>query len=50
LWDWVQAKSAQYVVTFPGWYPLLVQQVTLTPVFAGRSSASPEHFTVYAIK
>lgn len=50
LLQWVQAKGAQYVVTFPSWYPTLVNAANLSPGFAGRSNASPDHLTVYAVK
>jgi hypothetical protein len=47
LGEWMQAKSAQYFVTFPGWYPQLATR--WPPVFAGNSAFSPEHMTVYAL-
>ena len=50
LGEWMQAKGAQYFVTFSGnaWYPHLVER--WPPVFAGNSSFSPEHLTVYALQ
>jgi hypothetical protein len=47
LGEWMQAKGAQYFVTFPGWYPQLATR--WPPVFAGNSAFSPEHLTVYAL-
>lgn len=50
LFDWLQARGAHYVVTFPSWYPQLVQRPALAPVFAGDAAASPDHLTVYAVR
>jgi hypothetical protein len=50
LLDWLQQRGARYLVTFPGWYPQLVRAPILTPLFAGRATASPEHLAVYAIR
>ncbi len=47
LGEWLQAKGAQYLVTFPGWYPHLATR--WPPVFSGNSAFSPEHMTVYAL-
>lgn len=49
LWAWLRARDAQYIVTFPDWYPVLVKNPNLVPVFAGESVASPEHMTVYKV-
>jgi hypothetical protein len=46
---WLHAKGAQYLVTFPNWYPQLTAQPRLTMLYAGDSPYSPEHFTVYRI-
>ena len=46
----IQARGAQYVVTFPGWYPRLSQAPSLQAVFAGQSRFSPEHLTVYRVR
>jgi hypothetical protein len=48
LGEWLQAKGAQYFVTFPGWYPQLATR--WLPVFTGNSVYSSEHMTVYAVK
>lgn len=50
LWSWLRARGADYVVTFTDWYPELIQQPELTAVFAGRSTVSPTHLTVYEVK
>jgi hypothetical protein len=50
LLTWLQARGAQYLVTFPDWYPQLVRAPGLTPVFVGRAAASPEHLAVYKIR
>jgi hypothetical protein len=47
LGEWMQAKGAQYFVTFPGWYPQL--KTRWPALFSGNSPFSPEHMTVYAI-
>jgi len=49
LGEWIRAKGAQYLVTFPGWYPRLSAAVDLTAMFAGTSAFSSEHMTVYAL-
>ena len=46
---WLRVKGAQYLVTFPGWYPHLSTAPELTVLFAGHSAYSPEHMTVYAL-
>ncbi len=48
LGEWMQARGAQYFVTFPGWYPQLATR--WPPVFSGNSSFSPEHMTVYTLR
>lgn len=50
LLSWVQARGAQYLVTFPGWYPDLVRAANWERVFEGESAASPEHLAVYAVR
>jgi hypothetical protein len=50
LGDWIRAKGAQYLVTFPGWYPQSSTSLGLTRLFAGSSLFSPEHMTVYEIE
>jgi hypothetical protein len=50
LLDWVRARGAQYLVTFPGWYPDLVRASNWERVFEGDSTVSPEHLTVYAVR
>jgi len=44
---WMQAQGADYFVTFPSWYPHLATR--WPPVFAGASTFSPEHLTVYVL-
>jgi hypothetical protein len=48
--EWMRAKGAQYLVTFPGWYPQLVASSDLTELFQGSSLFSPEHMTVYTFE
>ena len=50
LQDWIQARRADYLVTFPGWYPNLTRAPSWTPVFSGGSSFSPEHLTVFKMR
>lgn len=50
LLEWLKTRGAQYLVTFPTWYPAMVKAPNLAPVFAGRSSASSDHLTVYAVR
>jgi hypothetical protein len=50
LGTWMRAKGAQYLVTFPGWYPQLSASPDLVELFRGNSAFSPEHMTVYALK
>ncbi len=50
LLAWLRVQGAQYLVTFPGWYPQLVQAPNLWPVFAGHAAASLEHLAVYAVR
>jgi hypothetical protein len=50
LLDWMQAHGAQYLVTFPTWYPDLVCASNWKRVFEGDSAASPEHLTVHAVR
>jgi hypothetical protein len=47
---WMKAKGAQYLVTFPGWYPQMSASPDLVELFQGNSAFSPEHMTVYALK
>ena len=47
--EWMRAKGAQYLVTFPGWYPHLSSAPGLVELFQGSSTFSPEHMTVYAL-
>ena len=49
LGEWMRAKGARYLVTFPGWYPQLAASPDLTNLFQGSSAFSPEHMTVYAL-
>jgi hypothetical protein len=48
LGRWMLAAGADYFVTFPRWYPQLATR--WPPVFAGNSTFSPEHMTVYALE
>jgi len=50
LLAWLQTRGAQYLVTFPGWYPQLVRAPVFSPVFSGQASDSPEHLAVYAVR
>ena len=50
LGEWMKAKGAQYLVTFPKWYPQLSASPDLSELFRGNSAFSPEHMTVYALK
>lgn len=50
LLSWLQARGAQYLVTFPAWYPDLVRASSWERVFEGASAASPEHLAVYAVR
>jgi hypothetical protein len=50
LLDWMRARGAQYLVTFPDWYPDLVRASNWERVFEGDSAASPEHLAVYAVR
>ena len=49
LGEWMRAKGAQYLVTFPEWYPQLSSSPDLSELFRGNSAFSPEHMTVYAL-
>ncbi len=49
LSEWMRARGARYLVTFPGWYPQLSAAPDLTNLFQGHSTFSPEHMTVYAL-
>jgi hypothetical protein len=50
LGEWMRAKGAQYLVTFPGWYRQLTVSPDLVQVFSGHSAFSPDdHMTVYAL-
>jgi hypothetical protein len=49
LGDWLRARDAQYLVTFPDWYPRLSASPRLSELFSGSSAFSPEHMTVYAL-
>ncbi len=48
--EWMRTKGAQYLVTFPGWYPQLSTSPGLARLFTGSSPFSPEHITVYEIE
>jgi hypothetical protein len=50
LLDWLQARGAQYLVTFPNWYPELVRAPIFSPVFWGQAADSPEHLAVYVVR
>jgi hypothetical protein len=50
LSEWMKAKGAQYLVTFPGWYPHMTAAPDLVELFQGNSAFSPEHMTVYALQ
>ncbi|CAG0936220.1 hypothetical protein TFLX_05086 [Thermoflexales bacterium] len=50
LGAWLRAKGAQYLVTFPGWYPQLSAAPDLVELFRGHSPFSPEHLTIYAFE
>jgi hypothetical protein len=50
LSEWMKAKGAHYLVTFPGWYPQISTSSDLIRLFAGNSPFSPEHMTVYEIE
>ena len=47
--EWIRAKGAQYLVTFPDWYPQLSSSPDLSVLFSGNSAFSPAHMTVYAL-
>ena len=47
LLDWLRSQGADYLVTFPSWYPELTRAPIFTTIFAGQSRLSPEHLTVY---
>jgi hypothetical protein len=49
LGECIRAKGAQYLVTFPDWYPQLSSSPDLSELFSGNSAFSPEHMTVYAL-
>ncbi len=41
LGEWIRAKGAQYLVTFPKWYPQLSSSPNLSELFRGNSSFQP---------
>ena len=47
--EWIRAKGAQYLVTFPDWYPQLSSHPSEPLLFSGNSAFSPAHMTVYAL-
>jgi hypothetical protein len=51
LRDWLNAEGAALLVTFPGWYPALVQSPEAEPLYATGAPFSPaaggENMTVY---
>jgi hypothetical protein len=47
LMDWMSARQAAYLVTFPGWYRTLSHAPVFVQIFAGYSAFSLEHLTVY---
>ncbi len=53
LWQFIQSSRADYLVTFPGWYPQLVANPALARQFATDSPWSPqaggENMAVYRI-
>jgi arabinofuranosyltransferase len=49
LWELTQQRHAAYLVTFPSWYPKMIKEPGLVPIFTGNSPDSPEHLTVYRI-
>lgn len=49
LSEWMRARGAQYLVTFPGWYPQMSASPDLIELFRGDAAFSPEHMTVYAL-
>jgi hypothetical protein len=49
LGEWIRARGARYLVTFPGWYPQLSSSPDLSEAFRGRSDFSSEHMTVYSL-
>ena len=50
----LEEKGADYLVTFPSWYPEMVSNPALDPVYAGNSpwvvEAGGDHMTVYRIR
>lgn len=49
LFDFVRAQQADYLVTFPDWYPAMVSQPGLTVVFAAGGPDSGNPMTVYRV-
>jgi hypothetical protein len=49
LREWIRVKGAQYLVTFPDWYPQLSASPDRVELFSGNSVYSPAHMTVYAL-
>jgi hypothetical protein len=51
LREWLNASGADYLVTFPGWYPDLVRSRASAEVFRTRAPYSPaaggENMVVY---
>jgi hypothetical protein len=45
----IRQRGARYLVAFPAWYPHLVSQPSLAPVFSGNAQGAPEHLTVYRL-
>ncbi len=53
LWDWLAASGADYLVTFPGWYPGLAARLREARVFSTGAVFSPaaggENMAVFAL-
>ena len=49
LFDFVQAKGAGYLITFPDWYPEMVQQPQLSPLFSAGGVNNGQSMTVYEL-
>ena len=49
LGEWMRARGANYLVTFPDWYKQLTSSSDLVELFSGNSAVSPQHMTVYVL-
>ncbi|MFN8453591.1 MAG: hypothetical protein U0401_02790 [Anaerolineae bacterium] len=54
LFDFINARRAEYLVTFPSWYPQLTRNPRLVPLYSTQTTASQhagsDNMTVYQIK